>query len=130
MFDLTFSRPTPTRHSTGRSLLLLSISSLLHVQTTVQPFILVYRLSDCLVLIAICDMQRALSVNTNIMIMSPETGVDFCKILGEPKYWGKGGTVIIDESLGVSQLWGNTQSALEFCPIHCPNGRLGQDLGF
>ena len=23
-----------------------------------------------------------------------------------------------------------TQSALEFCPIHCPNGRLGQDLGF
>src|SRR6218665_2011342 len=22
------------------------------------------------------------------------------------------------------------QSALEFCPIHCPNGRLGQDLGF
>ena len=24
----------------------------------------------------------------------------------------------------------NTQSALEFCPIHCPNGRLGQDLGF
>src|SRR6218665_1356630 len=25
---------------------------------------------------------------------------------------------------------GRTQSALEFCPIHCPNGRLGQDLGF
>src|SRR6218665_3191368 len=24
----------------------------------------------------------------------------------------------------------STQSALEFCPIHCPNGRLGQDLGF
>src|SRR6218665_157173 len=24
----------------------------------------------------------------------------------------------------------HTQSALEFCPIHCPNGRLGQDLGF
>src|SRR6218665_1958664 len=23
-----------------------------------------------------------------------------------------------------------TQSVLEFCPIHCPNGRLGQDLGF
>src|SRR6218665_535689 len=23
-----------------------------------------------------------------------------------------------------------TQSALEFCPIHCPNGRLGQGLGF
>ena len=23
-----------------------------------------------------------------------------------------------------------TQSALEFFPIHCPNGRLGQDLGF
>ena len=23
-----------------------------------------------------------------------------------------------------------TQSALEFCPIHCANGRLGQDLGF
>src|SRR6218665_1597918 len=23
-----------------------------------------------------------------------------------------------------------SQSALEFCPIHCPNGRLGQDLGF
>src|SRR6218665_3426774 len=22
------------------------------------------------------------------------------------------------------------QSALELCPIHCPNGRLGQDLGF
>ena len=22
------------------------------------------------------------------------------------------------------------QSALEFFPIHCPNGRLGQDLGF
>src|SRR6218665_1069256 len=22
------------------------------------------------------------------------------------------------------------QSALEFCPIHCPNGRLGQGLGF
>src|SRR6218665_945618 len=22
------------------------------------------------------------------------------------------------------------QAALEFCPIHCPNGRLGQDLGF
>src|SRR6218665_1303691 len=22
------------------------------------------------------------------------------------------------------------QLALEFCPIHCPNGRLGQDLGF
>src|SRR6218665_2346917 len=22
------------------------------------------------------------------------------------------------------------QPALEFCPIHCPNGRLGQDLGF
>src|SRR6218665_1227586 len=22
------------------------------------------------------------------------------------------------------------QSPLEFCPIHCPNGRLGQDLGF
>ena len=26
--------------------------------------------------------------------------------------------------------WVNSQSALEFCPIHCPNGRLGQDLGF
>src|SRR6218665_2611482 len=25
---------------------------------------------------------------------------------------------------------GLSQSALEFCPIHCPNGRLGQDLGF
>src|SRR6218665_1118934 len=24
----------------------------------------------------------------------------------------------------------SSQSALEFCPIHCPNGRLGQDLGF
>src|SRR6218665_1845588 len=23
-----------------------------------------------------------------------------------------------------------SQSALEFCPIHCPNGCLGQDLGF
>src|SRR6218665_3188425 len=23
-----------------------------------------------------------------------------------------------------------SQSALEFCPIHCPNGRLGQALGF
>src|SRR6218665_2252537 len=23
-----------------------------------------------------------------------------------------------------------TQSALEFCPVHCPNGRLGQGLGF
>src|SRR6218665_722862 len=23
-----------------------------------------------------------------------------------------------------------TQSAQEFFPIHCPNGRLGQDLGF
>src|SRR6218665_26153 len=23
-----------------------------------------------------------------------------------------------------------SQSALKFCPIHCPNGRLGQDLGF
>ena len=23
-----------------------------------------------------------------------------------------------------------TQSALEFFPIHCPNGRLGQDMGF
>ena len=23
-----------------------------------------------------------------------------------------------------------TQSTLEFSPIHCPNGRLGQDLGF
>src|SRR6218665_1806615 len=23
-----------------------------------------------------------------------------------------------------------TQSALEFFPIHCPNGSLGQDLGF
>src|SRR6218665_3498185 len=23
-----------------------------------------------------------------------------------------------------------SQSALEFCPIHCPNGRLGQDLVF
>src|SRR6218665_2362494 len=23
-----------------------------------------------------------------------------------------------------------SQSAPEFCPIHCPNGRLGQDLGF
>src|SRR6218665_1061026 len=23
-----------------------------------------------------------------------------------------------------------SQSALEFSPIHCPNGRLGQDLGF
>src|SRR6218665_2539653 len=28
-------------------------------------------------------------------------------------------------------LWSSpSQSALEFCPIHCPNGRLGQDLGF
>src|SRR6218665_2756831 len=29
-------------------------------------------------------------------------------------------------------LWNSdlTQAALEFCPIHCPNGRLGQDLGF
>ena len=38
------------------------------------------------------------------MIMSPETSVDLCKILGgEPKYWGKGGrlAVIIDESLGL-----------------------------
>src|SRR6218665_687732 len=24
----------------------------------------------------------------------------------------------------------STQSALEFFPIHCPNGRLGQDMGF
>src|SRR6218665_3963411 len=24
----------------------------------------------------------------------------------------------------------SAQSALEFCPIHCPNGRLEQDLGF
>src|SRR6218665_676198 len=23
-----------------------------------------------------------------------------------------------------------TQSAVEFSPIHCPNGRLGQDMGF
>ena len=23
-----------------------------------------------------------------------------------------------------------SQSALEFFPIHCPNGRLGQDMGF
>jgi|SRR6218665_1365383 len=22
------------------------------------------------------------------------------------------------------------QSSLEFCPIHCPNGHLGRDLGF
>src|SRR6218665_1497442 len=29
----------------------------------------------------------------------------------------------------VTNAW-TTQSALEFCPIHCPNGRLGQDLGF
>src|SRR6218665_2376017 len=28
------------------------------------------------------------------------------------------------------QCWQASQSALEFCPIHCPNGRLGQDLGF
>ena len=31
-----------------------------------------------------------------------------------------------------SELWEESppQSALEFFPIHCPNGRLGQDLGF
>src|SRR6218665_1467133 len=27
-------------------------------------------------------------------------------------------------------LLSGSQSALEFFPIHCPNGRLGQDLGF
>src|SRR6218665_288432 len=27
-------------------------------------------------------------------------------------------------------LYLGSQSALEFCPIHCPNGRLGKDLGF
>jgi len=57
MFVFTFSR----RQSTGRSLLLLSISSLLRVQTTVRPFILVYLLSGCLVLIAYCVLQRALT---------------------------------------------------------------------
>jgi len=25
---------------------------------------------------------------------------------------------------------GESQTALEFCPIHCPSGRLGQDLDF
>src|SRR6218665_2652279 len=30
----------------------------------------------------------------------------------------------------VQRTVGPTQAALEFCPIHCPNGRLGQDLGF
>ena len=33
-------------------------------------------------------------------------------------------TGLLDHMLGIPQ------SALEFCPIHCPNGRLGQDLGF
>src|SRR6218665_3299894 len=33
---------------------------------------------------------------------------------------------------GKHQAWKakGTQAALEFWPIHCPNGRLGQDLGF
>jgi len=51
MFVLAYSRQS----STGRSLLLLSISSLLHVQTTVRPLILAYRLSGCLVFIAFCS---------------------------------------------------------------------------
>jgi len=75
MFVLTFSR----RQCTGRSLLLLSILSLLCVQTTVRPFILVYQLSSCLVLIAYCDLQRALSVKYDLV--SPETGADLSKIL-------------------------------------------------
>src|SRR6218665_904338 len=37
------------------------VSLLLRVQSTVRPFILVYQLSGCLVLIAYCDLQRALT---------------------------------------------------------------------
>src|SRR6218665_3443050 len=40
---------------------------------------------------------------------------------------------VSDKLLGTAS-WCNasilSQSALEFCTIHCPNGRLGQDLGF
>src|SRR6218665_3737994 len=38
--------------------------------------------------------------------------------------WGQ----VLDLEAEIVRL--HTQSALEFCPIHCPNGRLGQDLGF
>jgi len=101
MFVLTFSR----WQSTGHSLLLLSISSLLRVQTTVRPcytVILVYRLSGCLVFIAYCDLQHALSVKYDHVTRNWRRLVQ--NITGKPKHWGK--VVIIDESLGVSQLWG------------------------
>src|SRR6218665_1198834 len=105
MFVLTFSR----RQSNGRSLLFLFISSLLRVQTTVRPFILVYRLSGGRVLIAYCDLQRALSVKYDHVTRNWRRLVQ--NFEGKPKYWGK--VVIIDESLGVSQLWGDTRPV---CP--------------
>src|SRR6218665_1149801 len=55
----------------------------------------------------------------------PEGGKYIQKLPGlvkRPKNKQKGSREESCESL--------TQSALEFSPIHCPNGRLGQDLGF
>src|SRR6218665_2081301 len=39
-------------------------------------------------------------------------------------------TLLQKRALRVITIGTPTQSALEFCPIHCPNGLLGQDLGF
>src|SRR6218665_1356618 len=46
-------------------------------------------------------------------------------------YYGKSVEIRNSDSPFLEKSQQNTtQSALEFCPIHCPNGRLGQDLGF
>ena len=60
----------------------IKVSSSLRVQTTVRPFILVYQLSCCLVLIACCDLQRALSVKYDHVTRNWR--MQTC-----PKYWGE-----------------------------------------
>jgi len=89
MFVLTFS----TRHSTGRSLLILFISSLLHVQTTVRPFILVYRLSTIRLSCLDCVLRSAARLIGKIPTYDHVTR-NWRKLVqnigGRPKYWGKG----------------------------------------
>ena len=62
--------------------------------------------------------KAALTKNTGLVVISAPTKSKS----REPAYKQ---ALYQNKSIGMQ-----TQSALEFFPIHCPNGRLGQDLGF
>src|SRR6218665_2794974 len=54
--------------------------------------------------------------------------ISICELLSDCESVGLG--LQLHAFYGKGAYLATSQSALEFCPIHCPNGRLGQDLGF